>query len=443
MRFVYPTLLFVLLLLVLTACSKDSNPAVPGAPRGDVLSRIEKNPTIKVGLLSFTPQKRLFVSISRGEFKCYVAESLQDFQTGYAGQIFEFAANDETIEIKGGFGSGADEENSRPANRIVRIEPVGGVENGHIMIGPDKEHLRSYRGILRLTFEGKNILAVNELPLEDYLLGVVPAEMDPTWPEDALKAQAVASRTYALFNLNRYGNRGFDIADDHRSQLYGGVDVETDVTTRDVVQTVDEVVTFNNQLACAVFHEESGGHTASNLDVWPDSGSVQYLEGIADTLGVVDFSSDGQYKEWSSTATFDQLKEAFNRDGLTYVGDYLSAISILGLSENGRIQMVDLLGWRNPIVGGIDMCRILNLSLGEDFLPSNMFTIAVAPGGYTFTGSGKGHGVGMSQWGAHQRALADQTYIYILTQYFPGTEVKPIPFDGIEVVHNTFIDLIH
>lgn len=76
-------------------------------------------------------------------------------------------------------------------------------------------------------------------------------------------------------------------------------------------------------------------------------------------------------------------------------------------------------------------------------MPSNMFKISVEANGYKFTGSGKGHGVGMSQWGAHERALGDQGYQFILTQYFPGTEVKSMGVDGVEVVHNTSIDQIH
>jgi stage II sporulation protein D len=438
----------------LSACAKGANPSVPGAPEGDVTSTVMRDQTIRVGLLSFTPQKHLFISISRGSFNCYVGDSLQEFTTGVAGNVLEFTGGDDAIEL----GSGSESEQSstsrpeiippanadkkNPGNKIIRIESAGGVENGNIEIGPSRGQLRAYRGKIRLILEGKNILAVNEVPLEDYLLGVVPAEMDPTWPVEALKAQAVASRTYALFQLARYGTRGFDVADDERSQRYGGVSVETDTTTRAATQTTNEVVTYEGKLACVVFHKESGGHTASNLDVWPHSGNVPYLVGVSDVLGVMDFSKGGQYKEWSSSATFDQLREVLNRDGETYVGDYFSSISVLGMSETGRLQTLDLQGRKERLVPAMDLAHVLNRNIHEDFLPSNLYKITVENGGYTFTGSGKGHGVGMSQWGAHERALGDQGYKFILTQYFPGTEVTEIPLDGLEAVHNTHIDQI-
>lgn len=427
---------------ILEGCSKNSNPAVPGAPEGDVITTVERNPVIRVGLLSFSPQKHLFVSITRGTYYCYVGESLQPFATGMAGEVMKFTGGEDSIK-KGSDVSRDDEDANALNNRVVRVEPAEGVENGHILIGPESKSLRAYRGKIRLILEGKNLLAVNEVHLEDYLLGVLPAEMDPTWNKEALKAQAVASRTYALFNIGRYGNRGFDIADDARSQEYGGIDVETDATTRVVVETTDEVIAFEGNLACVVFHYESNGQTASNLDVWPHSGVVPYLRGISDKLGVINFGA-GKFSEWKSRVSFEDLRNALNRGGETFVGSYLSSVSLLGLSENGYVQSVDILGEKNPIVSALDLIRVLNRNIRPDFLPSNKFTIKIVEDGvYEFSGSGKGHGVGMCQWGAKQRAEADQGYKFILTQYFPGTEVIPIPLDGIKVVHNTSIDQIH
>jgi stage II sporulation protein D len=380
------------------------------------------------------------VSITRGTFHCYVGESLQEFTNGFAGDVVEFTGGKDAIEL--GTENSASRQPGTLGNKIVRIEPETGVQNGHIQIGPTRNSLRAYRGKIRLILEGKSILVVNEIPLEDYLLGAVPAEMDPTWPKDALKAQAVASRTYALFQMGRYNNRGFDLADDARSQLYGGVEVETEASTSAAIETTNEVVAYEGKLACVVFHAESGGQTASNLDVWPRSGAIPYLAGVSDIFGVVDFSKGGKYEQWSSKAAFDELKAALNRDGETYVGNYLSAVTILGRSENGRAQSVDLLGEKNPIVNAMVVSRVLDRYLREDFLPSNNFHIAFEGDGYRFIGSGKGHGVGMSQWGAHERALNDEGYQFILAQYFPGTDLMEIPLEGIQVVHNTAIDLI-
>ncbi len=431
-------ILIIAVLAILPACSKDSNPAVPDAPEGDVIQIVERNTIIRIGLLSFTPQKHLYVSISRGSFNCYKGDSLEIITDGISGDIIKFTGEEETIEFTP---PGADESRELDTKKI-RIEAAEGVENAHVMVGTSKSNLQQYRGTLSLILEGKNLLAVNEVPLEDYLFGVVPAEMNPDWPDEALKAQAVISRTYTIFNLGRYDGRGFDLADDERSQEYGGVSVETRDTSDAAIDTTNEIVTYEGQLAIVVFHEESGGKTASNLDIWPHSGEIPYLVGVSDVIGVMDFSAEGRYDEYTNWAGFEQLNEAFNLDGETFVGKYLSSVTILGTSDNGRVQTVDIIGEKNPVIPAMTFIHTLNRRIEDDFIPSNKFTISLENGGYRFTGSGKGHGVGMSQWGAYQRASNDQGYEYIIRQYFPGVEVTEIPLAGIEVVHNTRIDMI-
>jgi stage II sporulation protein D len=428
----------VLALSLTLGCHKESNPAVPAAPEGDVIRIVKRDEMLKIGLLSFTPQKHLYISITRGTLNCYIGESLEPFADGISGNVLKFTGGDESIE----YTPPGTEESRDLSNTIVRIEPGEGVENGFVEVGASKYVLRPYRGVVYLKLEGKNVLAINKVPLEEYLQGVVPAEMDPTWPEEALKAQAVVSRTFVLFHMPRYEERGFNLADDDRSQEYGGYAVETEATTNAVIDTTGEVLTFNGKLAAVVFHAESPTQTAGNLDVWPNSGDVPYLAGVSDVMGVVDYSEGGKYREWSSWASFDQLRNAFNEDGETYVGDYLSAISILDLSDNGRIRSLDILGEKNPVVDAITLSQVLNRHLSPDFLPSNKFKITIDGEGYRFTGSGKGHGVGMSQWGAFQRASQTQTYVFILQQYYPGCAIGAIPLEGIEAVHNIHIDTL-
>lgn len=424
--------------ILISSCSKDSNPAVPGAPEEDVITIVDRNTGIRVGLLSFTPQKHIYISSTSGTFKCYIGDTLDPFIEEISGNILKFTGEEETIEYTP---AGAEDPIELDAEEI-RIEVAETIEGQFLMVGPGKNTIRPYRGTLTLILEGENVLVVNTLPLENYLPGVVPAEMDPSWPEEALLTQAIISRTYAIFNINRYDGRGFDVADDERSQRYGGVSVETPDTTDVVIDTVNKIITYDDQLAAIVFHSESGGETASNLDVWPHSGELPYLAGTSDAMGVMDFSEGGQYDNWSNRASFEDLRAALNRDGETFVGDYLSSITVLGKSENGRVQSIDILGEKNPVVSAMTFINVLNHRLEEDFIPSNQFTITLENEGYRFTGSGKGHGVGLSQWGTYVRASNSQGYEFIIQQYFPGTEISEIPTAGIEVVHNPKIDTI-
>ncbi|HSB38594.1 MAG TPA: SpoIID/LytB domain-containing protein [Gaiellaceae bacterium] len=137
---------------------------------------------------------------------------------------------------------------------------------------------RSYRGSFRVT-GGKAVRVVNVVGLEQYLWGVVPSEMPDRWPAEALQAQAVVARTYALGHLEHGGD--FDLYADTRSQVYGGIEAES-APARDAVNaTAGQVVLFDGELAQTFFFSSSGGRTANVQDVW-GSKSVPYLVSVPD-----------------------------------------------------------------------------------------------------------------------------------------------------------------
>ena len=125
-----------------------------------------------------------------------------------------------------------------------------------------------YRGdIVIYNIQGK-LTVVNSLPLEEYLMGVVPSEMPPKWNIEAHKAQAIAARSYALANLNKRGSKGYDLKDTPHDQAYGGASSETPQTTRAVLSTRGEVLTYDNKIIPAYYHASSGGKTNSAGEVW-------------------------------------------------------------------------------------------------------------------------------------------------------------------------------
>ena len=140
---------------------------------------------------------------------------------------------------------------------------------------------RWYRGdIMIYNFEGK-LTIVNNLPLEEYLLGVVPSEMPPKWNIEAHKAQAIAARSYAIANLNKRGSRGYDLKDTPQDQAYGGATSETAQTTYAVLSTKGEVLTYDNKVIPAYYHASSGGKTIQAGEIWDhDLPYIKSVEGF-------------------------------------------------------------------------------------------------------------------------------------------------------------------
>ncbi|HHV72515.1 MAG TPA: SpoIID/LytB domain-containing protein, partial [Clostridia bacterium] len=138
-----------------------------------------------------------------------------------------------------------------------------------------------YRGKLEVSLDKNgSLIVVNELPIEDYLCGVLPQEMLAWFPEEALKAQAVASRTYTYSNLNKHKNNNYNLCATTHCQVYGGAGVEDSRTNNAVYSTRGEVLTYNGTLISAFYHASSGGHTENSENVW--SAALPYLKGVVD-----------------------------------------------------------------------------------------------------------------------------------------------------------------
>ncbi|MDQ2910612.1 MAG: SpoIID/LytB domain-containing protein [Actinomycetota bacterium] len=149
---------------------------------------------------------------------------------------------------------------------------------------------RAYRGSLRVS-AAASLRVVNIVALEPYLWGVVPSEMPDRWPAEALQAQAVVARTYALSHLHKGGD--FDLYPDTRSQVYGGIAAEAETASDAVTQTAGEVVLYKDELADTFFFSSSGGRTANVQDVWPSSGPIPYLVSVPDPYDTL-----SPYHDW-------------------------------------------------------------------------------------------------------------------------------------------------
>ncbi len=290
---------------------------------------------------------------------------------------------------------------------VVRLSPTGGAR---LYVG-----IRPYRGLIELrTTPAGRLTVINEVDLEEYLYGVVKMEMDPRWPNEALKAQAVAARTLALSSLNRFQAEGYDVRATTDSQVYGGVLAEDSRTTAAVDDTRGMVMTYQGRFILSAYHSDSGGHTESSEYVW--GGSYPYLRGVPDP-----YANDAAGHEWQSRMDLPTLEERFRRAGKPISG--LAGIDAGTFSPSGRVLTLYLRTSRGPVEMKATELRAI---LGADVLRSTLFTVRVIPGEITvveFSGRGSGHGVGMSQWGARGQALQGRGYNEILRYYYANVTV--------------------
>ncbi|NER82999.1 MAG: SpoIID/LytB domain-containing protein, partial [Leptolyngbya sp. SIO1D8] len=230
------------------------------------------------------------------------------------------------------------------------VEPS---EGGYVFIGD-----RWYRGRALVTATGSGLTAVNHVELEHYLYSVVGGEMPTSWPLEALKAQAVAARSYVLYQRQRGRNPHYDVGDTTSWQVYEGLADEASSTQAAVEATRNQVLIYGNQIIEAVFHSSSGGHTENVEDVW--SQAIPYLRGVQD------FDAGAPVYQWVETLSLDEFNRRIPDIGL------LHNATPQRTTPRGRIQEIRLEGDRGArVMSGNDFRNALNLR-------STLFSIAIA-----------------------------------------------------------------
>jgi stage II sporulation protein D len=270
-----------------------------------------------------------------------------------------------------------------------------------------------YRGALKLSVTDKGLLrAVNLIDIEEYLNGVVPREMPPSWPEEALKAQAVVSRTFARYQMDANASRDHDVSATTASQVYGGVAAGTDRTRRAVNATRGRILTFKGKPALTYFHANSGGMTEDARHVWRVA--IPYLQSIPD-----DYSAQAPGTAWSSFLSFDQIRDAMNRNGIKT--GQISDIETASQSPSGRAIKLKITHSEGTSVLGGNQFRTMT---DPAVIKSTLFKAERNSQGIRFEGRGSGHGVGLSQWGARMMAEGGSPYQGILLHYYRGLDLN-------------------
>ena len=286
---------------------------------------------------------------------------------------------------------------------------IRGGENFQISINGKK-----YFGGVLLKKNSNSLTVINIVPLENYLRGVVPKEMSPTFQPEALKAQAVAARSFTLKNKNRHEKEGYELCAKNHCQFYDGVAPISAATDKAISETRGEVLYFDGEVAMTNFHTDSGGMTESIANVW--GAEIPYLQPVAEltkntrawnvTIGKLEFAK-------KMGAGFGEL-QSINLSKLV-VGK-----SSTDRTSSGRVKSVQLVGTNKTVtLTGNEMRSKFSL-------PSTLFGMKIQDSQVVFEGYGSGHGVGMSQHGADAFAKSGWTYDKILKHYYKGTEIKKL-----------------
>ncbi|MGE5416441.1 MAG: SpoIID/LytB domain-containing protein [Acidobacteriota bacterium] len=338
---------------------------------------------------------------------------------------------------------------------------------------------KPFRGALTVIVNraGTGMNVINRLPLEQYLYGVVPREMSNQWPVEALKAQAVAARTYTVKNLGKHGMDGFDVCDETNCQVYGGYSVEGANSTQAVDATSGQVlIDQDGKLIYALYSSNSGGYTEDNKNVngyyysylisKPDPYSMGL--GLSDWVYQVPIMADGSGKTLSErlrnkypdigpvagitlskyvsgrvyAVTISdengrqfqlsgrELGNMFNPGFYTYVNNQNFMSSMFDTVSDAKVSILNGNGGNVTIDGGLKNMYVVNSASVMSFRnggdtyqavsATDRKTYPKSPQNITFVGHGWGHGVGMSQWGAYGMATQSKSYQEILQFYYDG-----------------------
>lgn len=249
-------------------------------------------------------------------------------------------------------------DQSFKTKRGIKVIPIG---DGFLQVGDTK-----YRGDIEINVDKSLLKVINIIELEKYLYGVLKKEISPEWPAEVLKAQAIAARTFAISNMNKYISEGYNLCATSNSQEYGGASCEHPATNKAVNDTSGIVAIYDGQPINAVYHSDSGGYTENCEDVW--GGYIPYLRSVPSEYEEIVSPPNHQ---WSYSLTKDEFLSKLSQNGWKL--KYIEEITIGEKTEAGRIKSIDIFGDNgNKITLKTNDLRLL---VGPNLIRSSLFTL--------------------------------------------------------------------
>ncbi|UCH11892.1 MAG: SpoIID/LytB domain-containing protein [Candidatus Omnitrophota bacterium] len=270
-----------------------------------------------------------------------------------------------------------------------------------------------YRGRLQLIKTKQGLLSViNVLNIEDYIKGVLYNEISHRWPPEVIKAQAIASRTFAIYQAQQRSDKEYYLRADVSSQVYRGVFGEKFRTSKAVDETAGQILMYRGKVLPAFFHAACGGRTEKASRLWKISSRLKPLKGVN-----CPFCRNSPYFMWVKTVPLEDIESKI-AIGRKRAGK-IKHIKVLSRDRSGRLKKLKIYADR---IISMDAKEFRNI-LGARVLNSTNFSISIEDNQAHFKGYGWGHGVGMCQWGAFSMAKKGYNCYQILRHYYPGAKV--------------------
>ena len=311
-------------------------------------------------------------------------------------------------------GDGFHVDSRRVAGGQVVIRPLRNTLSLMMTQGSPMAHgpVLSISGVVRVLRKGHTLSVVNQVDLEEYVKGVVPSEVSSSWHPEMLKVQAVAARTYALYNKMLSAAREYDVMSTIQDQVYRGRSGVDHRVEEAVESTRGIVVTHLQAPIYAAFSSTAAGPTEDAVNVWANK-DLPYLKGVE-----CPFDIESPYYQWKASVKIDQLEQNLRRQGFS-VGT-IATITPIAYSRAGRVARLRILhSGGETVLRGEDLRK----AAGYTVIPSTQFEVESIGAEVVFTGYGAGHAVGLCQWGAKELAELGYSYNSILQYYYPGTDL--------------------
>ena len=276
---------------------------------------------------------------------------------------------------------------------------------------------RTFRGDVKfIKNKSGKLTAVNYVELEDYIRGILYHEVSHYWPMEALKAQAIVCRTYAVYQMQENKLRDYDVTSDIYSQVYGGKTSERYRTTSAVFATAGMMLTFQDKVFPAYFHSTCGGHTEDAFLLWKTN--IAPLKGVP-----CNFCEGSPHFNWHYVLTREEVRDKLVKGG--YNINSIEDITIMARDGSGRVTDLKIKTAKNESkISAKDFRNII----GPNIIRSANFSVNLIHDDVVFEGLGWGHGVGLCQWGAYFMAKRGFSAMQILEYYYPEANLETIGF---------------